>query len=251
MTEALLELATASQPLALPGVLLGGRPRAWAKAFRRTSSRARWGNLRRTSPFSSCWGFDRGTPVDRIYIERFLAAHAGDVRGRVLEVRDSRYTTAFGRDQVTQAEVVDIDSANPRATIVADLGAPGSLPAEAFECVVVVQTLQYVARPRTAVENLRRGLTPAGIALITVPCTSRIDPDAPAADRWRFTPSGLEALLRSAGDWAELDVSGYGNLITSVAFLMGIAAEELRRPELGERDATFPLVACARARKPA
>ena len=49
--------------------------------------------LRRTEPISRAYGFDRGTPVDRHYIEAFLQRHApspdysaGDIRGRVLEV---------------------------------------------------------------------------------------------------------------------------------------------------------------------
>ena len=32
-----------------------------------------WGNLRRLRPFSVYYGFDRGTPVDRYYLDRFLA----------------------------------------------------------------------------------------------------------------------------------------------------------------------------------
>ena len=40
----------------------------------------RWGNLRRREPFSSYYGFDRGTPVDRFYIERFLSDRAQDIR---------------------------------------------------------------------------------------------------------------------------------------------------------------------------
>ena len=41
----------------------------------------RWGSLRRTGPFSRQWGYDRGTPVDRIYIEQFVRDHGADVRG--------------------------------------------------------------------------------------------------------------------------------------------------------------------------
>ena len=35
-----------------------------------------WGDLRRTDPVSRDWGYDRGTPIDRRYIEEFLAAHS-------------------------------------------------------------------------------------------------------------------------------------------------------------------------------
>ena len=78
------------------------------------------GTLRRTRPLSDVWGFDRGTPVDRYYIERFLASRRSDIRGRVLELMDSGYTELYGTG-VTQADVLDIDASNPKATIVDDL----------------------------------------------------------------------------------------------------------------------------------
>lgn len=209
----------------------------------------RWGSLRRTRPLSSYYGYDRGNPVDRVYIERFLEEHRTDIRGRVLEVRDSRYTHAYGDDRVSAGDVVDIDESNAEATLVADLASPGSLPEERFNCVVVTQTLQYVSNPTAAIENLCQSLVPGGVALITVPCTSRIDPDQPATDRWRFTPHGLITLLNDAGEWAEVEVRGFGNVLASAAFLYGIAARELRAEELTDHDESFPLVACAYARK--
>src|SRR5205823_13182818 len=55
-------------------------------------SRVEWGDLRRVQPVSQYWGWDRGKPIDRHYIEGFLEAHRADVRGRVLEVRDPLHT---------------------------------------------------------------------------------------------------------------------------------------------------------------
>lgn len=52
-------------------------------------------------------GYDRGTPIERYYIERFLSEHAQRIRGSVLEVKDARYTRRFGRG--TRPHVVDID----------------------------------------------------------------------------------------------------------------------------------------------
>ena len=40
-----------------------------------------WGDLRRLQPVSSVWGIDRGQPLDRYYIERFLNRHRKDIRG--------------------------------------------------------------------------------------------------------------------------------------------------------------------------
>src|SRR5919197_3914065 len=101
------------------------------------------GAMRRTEPLSK-WGADRGTPIDRYYIERFLERHRVDIRGRVLEVRDSRYTSRFGRG-VEAVDVLDVEPGNPLATITADLSAADAIPAKTFDCFVLTQTLQYIS----------------------------------------------------------------------------------------------------------
>jgi hypothetical protein len=67
-------------------------------------------------PLSDHYGSDRGKPLDRHYIEAFLAERRDAVRGSVLEVEDDAYTTAFGGDRVTMSTVVDMDDTNQRAT---------------------------------------------------------------------------------------------------------------------------------------
>jgi hypothetical protein len=80
----------------------------------------RWGTLRRVAPISRVFGLDRGTAVDRYYIEEFLERHRGDVHGRVLEVADATYTRRFGGDHVTSSDVLHAVTGNPSATLVAD-----------------------------------------------------------------------------------------------------------------------------------
>ena len=64
-------------------------------------------DLRHVDPVSRVFGLDRGLPVDRWYIERFLEHHADDIRGVVLEFGDDRYTRRFGRP--TQSDVLNVD----------------------------------------------------------------------------------------------------------------------------------------------
>jgi hypothetical protein len=251
VTEFALELAFLDGHLQVPAaaVLAGNRARQWMKRLLGRDRPVRWGNLRRTRPLSENYGFERGTPIDRLYIERFLDRHAGDVHGRVLEVRDSYYTLKYGGDRVTSAEIVDVDRANHDATLIADLAEPDSLPPGRYDCAIVTQTLQYLGRPEVGLGNIWASLAPGGVALITTPCVARIDPDFDG-DLWRLTPRGLEELLRTASAWTELEVSAYGNVLTSVAFLMGVTGEELHEGELADGDEDFPLIACARAQKP-
>ena len=209
----------------------------------------RWGSLRRTTPFNRSWGYDRGTPIDRVYIEEFLARHATDVQGACLEVLNADYTYRFGGTRVTSTDVLDIDPSNTAATIVADLGEPDSLPAERFDCAILTQTLHLVPDMSAALANTWRALSPGGVLLLTAPALGRHEARKSFHhDRWRVTSTGLQWLLTGLSD-ARAEITTYGNVLSCTAFLYGLAAEELRPEELQVFDREFPLVVAARVIK--
>jgi SAM-dependent methyltransferase len=215
---------------------------------RRLLRPARLGVLHRTSPLSDVWGFDRGTPIDRHYIESFLAGHRGDVRGRVLEVQDSGYTDRFGSG-VERRDVLDVDPKNPKATLVADLAAADALPSEAFDCFILTQTLHLIYDARSALRHACRVLRPGGVLLATLPAVSRVSRGAAASDYWRFTPASASALFGEVFGPERIAVRSYGNVLAGVAFLAGMAREELSPRELEARDEHFPVIVAVRAVK--
>lgn len=200
-------------------------------------------------PVSDSYGFDRGTPVDRHYIGRFLDRHAAAVRGDVAEVKDDAYTRRYGTG-LRSVTVVDIDPANPAATLVADLTAAGSLPAASLDCVICTQTAQFLTDPALALRNCRQALRPGGTLLLTAPTVGRLSRSAPEADRWRVTPAGLRELFARAGWDGPVRVTGYGNLRACLAMLVGEAAEEVGPARLAPWDPRYPLLACAAAYAP-
>jgi SAM-dependent methyltransferase len=119
------------------------------------------------------WGYDRGLPVDRHYIEGFLARTEADVRGRVLEVGDNSYAKRFGGERVRQSEVLNVAAGNPQTTFVADLAQANDVPSAAFDCVIVTHTLQYIHDARAALQTLERILKPGGLLLLTCPGLTR------------------------------------------------------------------------------
>jgi SAM-dependent methyltransferase len=222
-----------------------GRRQMWQRL-----RRPAWlGTLRRVTPLSSEWGYERGTPVDRYYIEQFMNRHRGDIRGRVLEVRDSTYTDRFGTG-VVQRDVLDLNPDNPRATLVADLTAADSIPDNLFDCFVLTQTLQFIYDVRAALGHIQRILRPGGVLLLTVPSVSRVAPRyGLETDYWRFTAASCMALLEEAFGPGQAAVESYGNVLAGIAFLAGMAREELSARELAAHDPFFPLVIAARAIK--
>jgi hypothetical protein len=184
------------------------------------------------------WGFQRGLPVDRWYIESFLKEHAYLVRGEVLEVKDDAYATRFGASSV---DVVDIDGSNERATIVGDLCDPTTLRPARYDAAIITQTLQFVNDVEAALRNLITSLRAGGSLLISVPALSRLDGQG---DRWRWTPAGLQQQLRGAiaDRHADVEVSGLGSGLSARAFLFGLAADDLPNEALAVHDPDLPMV---------
>jgi SAM-dependent methyltransferase len=203
--------------------------------------------FRRTSPLSDVWGFDRGTPVDRYYIGRFIEEYRQDIVGRALEVADTEYTSRYGAG-VTQADVLDIDRSNKEATLIADLSVPDQIPSSSFDCFILTQTLHLIYDAKSAIEGAYRLLRPGGVLLATLPCVSRIASEA-TEDCWRFTVPSSKRLFSESFGAENTTVRSYGNLLTCVAFLQGMASEELSHKELAKTDDAFPLLIGVRAVK--
>jgi SAM-dependent methyltransferase len=225
-------------------------PLRWRKRLARARRPAWLGTIRRTTPLSDHYGRERGTPIDRYYIERFLAEERSAIRGRVLEVRNREYTERFG-SAVEHTDVLDIDPANHDATIVADLAAADAIPSDRFDCFVLTQTLQYVYELEAAVGHVHRILRPGGTVLCSVPTVSRIDRLALDSDYWRLTAAACSRLFADAFAGGDVEVRAHGNVLTSLAFLVGMAAEELTSRQLERDDPFFPLLVTVRATKAA
>jgi SAM-dependent methyltransferase len=226
------------------------RPLRQNARVRRLRHPAFLGTIRRTTPLSDHWGRDRGTPVDRYYIEHFLAGARQAIRGRVLEVMNADYTGRFGVG-VERSDVLDIDPANPVATIVADLANAHAIPSETFDCFILTQTLQYIYDIRSAVAHAHRILRPGGTLLCTVPTVSRIARRELESEYWRLTAAACSRLFGDVFAGGVVDVRARGNVLSAVAFLVGMAREELSSRELDRDDQFFPVIVTVQATKSA
>jgi SAM-dependent methyltransferase len=208
-----------------------------------------WGSLRRLKPVSRYWGYDRGTPIDRYYVERFLESHAQDIRGRTLEVGDDAYTQRFGQAGTTR-DVLHYTEGNPDATVVGDLTCADHIQSDLFDCIVLTQTLQLIYDVRAALGTLRRILKPGGILLATFPGISRItEEEWPNSWFWNFTCASANRLFKEVFEEKNILVTGFGNVLTATAFLQGIAFEELSPEEMDYNDRDYEVLITVRAMK--
>jgi SAM-dependent methyltransferase len=203
----------------------------------------RFGDLRRLTPIATDFGYDRGGPVDRYYIEHFLDAHHTDVRGRVLEIGDDTYTRRFGGDQVLQADVLHVDPDAPGATFVGDLADGSFLPSNAFDCVILTQTLQLVFDFAAALRTVKRVLRPGGVLLMTVPGITNID-GGEWGSTWHysFTRHSVARMCAECFANAEPVVTSYGNVLAAIAFLHGLGVDELTRDERDYQHYEYSLI---------
>lgn len=210
----------------------------------------RFGSFRRLSPISPVFGIDRGLPIDRYYIQRFLAAHRADIQGRAMEFGDTFYLDEFGGDRVTQKEVFSYVESD-EATIVGDLTGSDPLPTGIMDCIVCTQTIQMVYDIRGAVARLHSMLKPGGVLLLTTHGTSKIgrhlDTDG-WGEYWHLTQQAARSLFEENFD-GEVAVAAHGNVLSATCSLHGLAAEELTPEELDHEDRNFDVIVTVRAVK--
>ncbi|GJD50021.1 hypothetical protein OPKNFCMD_2757 [Methylobacterium crusticola] len=201
-------------------------------------------------PVSPDFGWDRGLPVDRHYIERFLEGAAADIRGRVLEIGDDAYSRRFGGSRIERQDILHVQAGHPGATIIGDLSLAGTLPRDAFDCIVLTQTLHLIFDMGRALRQLHDALKPGGVLLLTVPGISPVDRGEWSTTWfWSLTPAALARLLGDAfGPGAAL-VEHHGNVYAATAFLQGLALSEVDPRKLDIVDEAYPMIVSARARR--
>ena len=206
------------------------------------------GRTARTSPLSREFGFDRGTPIDRHYIESFLGDHSGDIRGRVLEIGDDGYSKRFGGARVTRQDVLHLRIGTPGATIAGDLANPATLPAQAFDCIILTQTLHLIFDMAAAISTVHSALRPGGVLLVTVPGITPVDGgEWKSSWYWSLTEAAIAGLLSGPFQAEAVSARTYGNLFAATAFLHGAAVEEVPARKLAPVDPAYPVTVAARA----
>lgn len=230
--------------------------RRWAyqsgvrKTFTPPPGKISSGDLHRLQPISTMFGYDRGGPVDRYYIEHFLKDNSQYIKGRVLEIGDDSYSKQFGGSQIQQQDILHVDDNNPAATIIGDLSNLPQIPDNGFDCIVLTQTLHLIYDFRAAIKTCHRILKPGGSLLLTVPGITPID-HGEWKDTWfwSFTEVAIKRLLNERFSAGKTTIQTHGNVYIATAFLFGMGIPDVKKHELEHFDPHFPVIITARAEK--
>ena len=206
-----------------------------------------WGNLRTTKPFSEYFGFDRGTPVDRYYLHRFLEQKKALITGDVLEIQMPGYTTRYGTG-LRKTDSVDINPDHD-ATYICDLAeSQGIIPDNHYDCFLLPNTLCVLKNIEGCLTQALRVIKPGGVILATTAAFMPLNPDSP--DYWRLTADGWKELAKKVWPGCEIEIESHGNCLVAVAAMLGLAVEELSEAEMEVSDSHYPVLVTLLCRKP-
>ena len=202
------------------------------------------------TPIDPNWGFERGTPIDRVYVERFVGAHAADIRGRVLEIAAPDYTNTFGRG-VEQVDILMATEGNPQATIVGDLTDAPHIPTT--RSTARSSRRRSSSSTTSAPRSRRCNESSRPAACCSRPCPdsrrSRRLEDEEFGEWWHYTGRSVRRLAEEAFGAGERRGRDVRERPRGVGFLYGLAASDLESEELDAHDPLYEVVIGLRAVK--
>lgn len=203
-----------------------------------------------TGPLSNYYGMDRGEPLDRYYVEKFLGQHKESVKGSCLEVLNNPYTLKYGGEKVTKSDILDIEETNREATIIDDLRHLTKIADNTYDCIILTQVLQFIDDLDAAISECHRILKDNGVLLVTLPSVSRIDCSSGiSGDYWRFTTASAKYLFEKKFKPEKIYIHSQGNARAGIYFYAGLSQEDTSAKVLDANDPNFPLIVTVKATK--
>lgn len=194
-------------------------------------------------------GFDRGTPIDRFYIEKFINAQRRYITGNVMEIGDNGYTTQFGSN-ISESYVLTADANTKECgqskVIAGDLQG-GSMREGFLDCFILTQTLPFIYDVRSAAANIVKMLKSGGVALVTVSGITMVSAydDSSWGHYWGFTETSLRKIFEESVRPEQIEIYSYGNPKTASANLYGLCVEDLNSTDFETDDILTPTIIAA------
>ena len=201
-------------------------------------------------PISEQFGSERGTPVDRIYIEKFIRKYSNYIKGAVLEIEDAIYTHKYGKENVKHSIVMDVSNQSDKIDFNANIESGEGVQECLVDCFIITQTLMYIYDLESAAKNIVKFLKPGGVALIT--CSGLSQNSKRCMENYgsyfNFNTAVFEKMFKK--EKVEIiDTGSFGNVKTVMAHLVGMCAEDLCENDFDYMDLSYPLIVYAVVRR--
>jgi SAM-dependent methyltransferase len=203
-----------------------------------------FGDFKRLIPMCFEFGSTRGTPIDRYYLSRFIEKIHPDVVGDALEIGGNRRNRRlYNFMQTNSYRAMDLNK-RLGVDIIGDAHNAKIVEHGSLDSIIIFNVLEHCEKPWIVIENMYDWLRDGGKVFCMVPTAQRIH-GAPS-DFWRFLPNAIDSLFAK---FPIRKLFIYGNPMTAIASLMGVAAEELSREELDHTNSEYPVATCILAQK--
>ena len=210
--------------------------------------------LTNTDPVSRVFGFDRGTPIDRHYIETFLDPKRIRLKMNedtliMLEVSEKKYSKMIAQELKLSDVVYDVLDYKKGE----DLTNKRTLKKDYYDVFICTQTFNFIYDFRKAIEGAYYMLKRDGMLLATVAGTitpiSRYDMNR-WGHFWGFTDLSARMVFSEVFGEDNIEVFPYGNALAATAFVQGIAIEDIEDVSLlDEQDEDYQILIGIEARK--
>ncbi len=224
----------------------------WSRAIvmRNIRSSKRYLKSESTVSISKRYGFDRGKPIDRYYIEKFIENNKEVIRGKCLEIDNDFYTVRFGGKMVSHKDVLDIIETK-RANIKGDIrNLKGKIADDVYDCIILTQTLNVLDDYESSIGECYRILRPGGVLLVTMPTVSPSTSKGNSeTNMWRFSVLGAKYVFGKFFNKEKLKVIGMGNMEAVKFFWMGMSIEDMNEEGLSFKNGDKALIIGIRATK--
>ena len=199
-------------------------------------------------PISQIFGLDRGTPVDRYYMDLFLKENAYIIKGKSGEFGDTHYLTKASKE-VTETICFNGEK-DERNSVHLDLTDSDIDPniEGSFDTIICTNVLNFIFDIHTASKNLMRLLKPGGQAIITTAGVSAVSlyDYSRWGDYWRLSDKALFKLFEHD---KIITNESFGNFYSCAHFLNGSAVEELNPCLLNEKNENYFILCCVLVEK--
>lgn len=200
-------------------------------------------------PVSKRFGLERGTAIDRFYIEKFLADYRENIKGTVMEIAENRYTEMFF-ENVSESVILHVNGWGD-GVIKGNLATGEGIEENRIDCLICTQTIQMIYDIHSVVRNIFKLLKPGGTVMLTASAIAQLSlyDYKNWGEYWRFTDQSMRNLLSETFKEDQIEVYTYGNMKAAIAFMFGLCQEDMNPADLEYQDEQFPMIIAAIARK--